>query len=53
MVVFDDRLVIFPLQDIIRDPNELTIILIEHKEMVAACKILFNHLWNESKAMKI
>ena len=48
MVVFDDRLVIFPLQDIIKDPDELTIILIEHHEMVAACKILFHFLWSTS-----
>jgi hypothetical protein len=53
MVVFDERLVIFPLQDIIKNPNELTIILIEHKEMVSACRMLFDHLWNESKFMEI
>lgn len=51
MVVFDERKVIFPLQDIIKNPDELTIILIEHKEMVAACRILFNFLWNNSKPM--
>lgn len=51
MVVYDDRLVIFPLQDVIKDPDELTIILIEHKEMVAACKILFNYLWGNSKPL--
>jgi sugar-specific transcriptional regulator TrmB len=53
MVVFDERLVIFPLQDVIRNPNELTLILIEHKEMVLACRILFDYLWNSSKPMKI
>ncbi|MBI5403404.1 MAG: hypothetical protein HY959_08365 [Ignavibacteriae bacterium] len=53
MVVYDDRLVIFPLQDIIKNPDELTIILIEHKEMVAACKILFNYLWGNSEPLKI
>jgi sugar-specific transcriptional regulator TrmB len=53
MVVFDDNLVIFPLQDIIKNPNELTIILIQHKEMVSACKILFHYFWNLSKPMKM
>jgi len=53
MVVYDDRLVIFPLQDIIKDPDELTIILIEHKEMVAACKILFNFLWGNSVPLRL
>ncbi len=53
MVVFDERLVIFPLQDVIRNPNELTLILIEHKEMVLACRILFDFLWNSSKPMNL
>jgi HTH-type transcriptional regulator, sugar sensing transcriptional regulator len=51
MVVFDERKVIFPLQDIIKNPDELTIILIEHKEMVSACRILFNFLWSNSKPL--
>jgi HTH-type transcriptional regulator, sugar sensing transcriptional regulator len=51
MVVFDERKVIFPLQDIIKNPDELTIILIEHKEMVAACRILFNFLWNNAQSI--
>ncbi|MFA5404443.1 MAG: helix-turn-helix domain-containing protein [Ignavibacteria bacterium] len=51
MLVSDERKVIFPLQDIIKNPDELTIILIEHKEMVAACRILFNHLWSISKPL--
>ena len=51
MVVFDERLVIFPLQDIIRSPSELTLILVEHHEMVSACKILFNFLWGMSKPL--
>lgn len=51
MVVFDERKVIFPLQDIIKNPDELTIILIEHKEMVSACRILFNYLWSMSKPL--
>jgi HTH-type transcriptional regulator, sugar sensing transcriptional regulator len=51
MVVFDDNMVIFPLQDVIKDPDELTIIIIQHKEMVLACKILFNYLWSISKPL--
>jgi HTH-type transcriptional regulator, sugar sensing transcriptional regulator len=51
MVIFDDNLVIFPLQDVIKNPDELTIILIQHKEMVLACKILFNYLWSISKPL--
>jgi HTH-type transcriptional regulator, sugar sensing transcriptional regulator len=53
MVVFDDDMVIFPLQDIIKNPDELTIIIIQHKEMVLACKILFNFLWSTSKPLEI
>jgi HTH-type transcriptional regulator, sugar sensing transcriptional regulator len=51
MVVFDDDMVIFPLQDVIKNPDELTIIIIQHKEMVLACKILFNYLWSISKPL--
>jgi len=53
MLVIDERMVIFPLQDVLRDPNELTLIIIEHKEMVLACRILFDYLWNSSKPMKM
>ena len=53
MVVFDENLVLFPLQDIILNPVELTIICVEHKEMVSACKILFNFMWSNAKPMKI
>lgn len=51
MVAFDDNMVIFPLQDIIKNPDELTIIIIQHKEMVSACRILFNFLWSNSKPL--
>lgn len=51
MVVFDENMVIFPLQDIIKNPDELTIIIIQHKEMVSACRILFNFLWSNSKPL--
>jgi HTH-type transcriptional regulator, sugar sensing transcriptional regulator len=51
MVIFDDDMVIFPLQDVIKNPDELTIIIIQHKEMVLACKILFNYLWSISKPL--
>lgn len=52
MVVIDERLVIFPLQDTLSSINELTIISIEHKEMVHACRILFTFLWSEARPMK-
>lgn len=52
MVVFDERLVIFPLQDTVGNQNELTIISIEHKEMVRACRMLFNFLWPNATPMK-
>ncbi|MCE1165952.1 MAG: hypothetical protein LWX07_11190 [Bacteroidetes bacterium] len=52
MVVFDERLVIFPLQDTVGNPNELTIISIEHKEMVHACRILFDFLWSNASPLK-
>lgn len=53
MVIFDEKMVIFPLQDTINNPNEFTIIIVEHLGMVMACKILFNHLWDTSKPLKI
>ena len=53
MVVFDENLVLFPLQDIILNPVELTIICVEHKEMVSACKILFNFMWSNAKPLKV
>jgi HTH-type transcriptional regulator, sugar sensing transcriptional regulator len=52
MVVFDERLVIFPLQDTLSNNNDLTIILIEHKEMVHACRILFESLWLTARPLK-
>jgi len=53
MVVFDNDLVIFPLQDEILSPNDLTLISVQHKEMVSACKILFNFMWHNAKPLKI
>jgi sugar-specific transcriptional regulator TrmB len=53
MVIFDEKMVIFPLQDTINNPNEFTIIIVEHIGMVLACKILFNHLWDISLPLKI
>lgn len=53
MVIFDEKKVIFPLQDTINNPNEFTIIIVEHPGMVMACKILFNHVWETSQPLKI
>jgi len=53
MVVYDNDMVFFPLQDVIKNPNELTLVILQHKEMVSACKILFDHLWHISKPLKI
>lgn len=52
MVIYDQEMVIFPLQDVLKDPDELTIILVQHKQMVSACRMLFDSLWRIAKPLK-
>ncbi len=46
MLIFDDEKVMFPLEQPIKTTNDLTMIYIEHKQLAAACRILFDHMWN-------
>ena len=49
MLIFDDEKVMFPLEQPIDVSNELTMIYIEHRQLAEACRILFNHMWNQGK----
>ena len=49
MLIFDDEKVMFPLEQPIDVSNDLTMIYIEHKQLANACRILFNHMWDEGK----
>lgn len=46
MLIFDDEKVMFPLEQPIKTTNDLTMIYIEHKQLAAACRILFDYMWN-------
>jgi sugar-specific transcriptional regulator TrmB len=46
MLIFDDEKVMFPLEQPIKTTKDLTMIYIEHKQLAAACRILFDHMWN-------
>jgi hypothetical protein len=46
MLIFDNEKVMFPLEQPIKTSNDLTMIYIEHKQLAAACRILFDHMWN-------
>jgi len=52
MLIFDDEKVMFPLEQKIHDSNELTMIYIEHRQLAEACRILFNHMWEQGKDFK-
>lgn len=52
MVVCDESTVIFPLLQKIGNSNNITMIFIQHHELALACKMLFNVLWEKSKAIK-
>lgn len=45
MLVFDEEKVMFPLEQPIKESNELTMIYIEHKQLAEACRILFDSMW--------
>ena len=46
MLIFDDEKVMFPLEQPIKTTKDLTMIYIEHKQLAAACRILFDYMWN-------
>ena len=39
----------FPLEQPIDISNDLTMIYIEHKQLANACRILFDHMWDQGK----
>jgi sugar-specific transcriptional regulator TrmB len=47
MLVFDQDKVMFALEQLVPESNELTMIYIEHKQLAEACSILFYHLWDQ------
>lgn len=49
MLIFDEEKVMFPLEQPIEVSNELTMIYIEHKQLAEACRILFNHMWEQGR----
>ncbi len=49
MLVFDKEKVMFPLEQPIEESNELTMIYIEHKQLAEACRILFDHMWEQGR----
>jgi len=49
MLIFDDEKVMFPLEQPTNVSNELTMIYIEHRQLAEACRILFNHMWDQGK----
>ena len=49
MLIFDDEKVMFPLEQPVEASNDLTMIFIEHRQLAEACRILFNHMWDEGE----
>jgi len=49
MLIFDDEKVMFPLEQPIDVSNDLTMIYIEHKQLANACRILFDHMWDQGR----
>lgn len=49
MILFDRKVVMFALDEPVTSDDSLTMIVIEHKSLANACKILFDHLWDKSK----
>ena len=54
MMVFDEERVFFPLLHPSEDNNNnFTMIFIEHKELAIACRMLFDHIWNNAEEILI
>ena len=49
MLVFDGKAVMFALDEPRANNDDLTMIVIEHRSVANACKILFNHLWLQAE----
>lgn len=45
MIVFDEKAVMFALNEPMSLTSRLTMISIEHRDIAKACKMLFNHVW--------
>lgn len=53
MMLFDEKIVMFPLQQRLGIANKITMIYIEHKELALACKLLFNILWEQATSIEL
>lgn len=54
MMVFDEERVFFPLLHPSEDSNNnFTMIFIEHRELAIACRMLFDHIWNNAEEIFI
>ena len=47
MIVFDEKAVMFALNEPMSLSPKLTMISIEHNDIATACKILFNNVWDK------
>jgi hypothetical protein len=52
MMVFDEQKVFFPLLKPSSEASNINMIFIEHRELAIACKILFNFIWEQGKAIR-
>ncbi len=52
MIVFDGKAVMFALDEPGTGNDDLTMIVIEHKSVANACKILFGHLWLQAEEVQ-
>jgi hypothetical protein len=50
MMVFDKKMVMFPLTTNIINSSSLTTIFIEHPQLALSCKTLFEFMWEKSKS---
>jgi len=49
MIVFDEKAVMFALNEPMSLSSKLTMISIEHNDIAKACKMLFNNVWEKGK----
>ncbi len=49
MLVFDEKAVMFALNEPMSISPKLTMISVEHNDIAKACKILFNNVWEKGK----
>ncbi len=52
MLIFDNSAVMFALDGLENNSDDLTMIAIEHNSVANACRILFDFIWSQSLKMK-